>query len=682
MCLGPCPVGKFLDGFNIIGANVAASGTCKPCDQRFYKPNVGNYDTKCTRMTTCPAGEEKRWLLESLKTKSDGSCVPCQKGFYKPSSPSRDPLATCTRCPQFSITTSEGSDDEGDCRCDNIQRYQNPVSATIDCIYADSCGISPGPCVAGASCAFSESCGTTCTCPPFHYGNGFGIGRDVFDVFYGALTGSGCVLSGSNVTSICDDGFFGAQCQYKMPTSTGVDPVSDVVQDEDSDGVVDGFSLAVIYQGQTVASLTGQAGFLPASHVGTTKIEILLFTRQDLDSLNPGLAPDPAWLQSNLLKTDPRYVCAPTSTALSADFILKLIPAGTNFLIPVELGLDAAGVPASDPPRYKHVMLFNETAHTWTPIGQPTLSDRVSAALAHFSLYSSGAGAEVPVPTTSPAVINTTPPPVEPAPPPAPIPSAPQPADSSGTVGTSDPGISTGALIAAVGLPLLFLIGVALFIFRYKIFQNTPKTVQDPVVGEVGIMTLPLIEHDPHTDDQGETSMDLPAIEDQGAPDSGVSLPPALPAPPEDPAQAILAASGINIEEWTACSSCQVHLPPLSRAAWCTVSPPVPDSVLPAESCQNIMAKVPNVQDAPTRLRVRVAPRAGGCNTRATSGIARASKASRRCEISRDFACSAPCHAPGERRCCIRSIFADDGASGLAKQRTFGGTCGIGSGSC
>lgn len=572
ICLRPCPAGEYLDGYNVVSAVVTDQGACKPCDPRTYKSAMGFYDSRCTPMTTCPAGKEKRWPLK-MKTKSDGSCVPCPKGFYKPFSPNADPLAECTRCPQFSITTSEGSDDERDCRCDNVQRYQNPASATIDCIYADSCSIPPGPCVDGAACTFSDSCGTTCKCPPFHYGNGFTVGTDVFDVFYGALTGTGCEISGNNETLACKDGYFGSGCQYKMPVETSIPPVLADVQDLDSDGVVDGFFINATYNGEEVASLKGQPGFLPFSFVNSTSIVISIFTREDLDSLNPGLAPDPSWLQSNLLATDPRYVCAPTGTPLSAEFILKLKPAGQNFSKPLQLEMDAAGVPASDPPRYKHVMLFNETANAWKPLGQPTLSDRVSAPLAHFSLYASGAGAQVPTPTTSTTSPGTTPLPPSTTPAPrTPIAQPAPPQDDNVTSIGRDPEISAGVLIAAVGLPLIFLIAALLFIYRYKIFKKKSKAIDDVVIGEVGVMTLPLVEHDPHVDDNLETSRDLPAIEDA---DSSEPTLPALPAPPEDSAHDLLAASGVKIEEWIACSSCQVLLSSADQLCSCVCLRPL-----------------------------------------------------------------------------------------------------------
>ena len=400
----------------------------------------------------------------------------------------------------------------------------------------------------------------------------------MFDVFYGALTGSGCTISGNNVTMTCDEGYFGSQCQYKMPAGTEIPQNSSSVQDQDSDGVVDGFSISATYNGEEVASLTGPAGFLPLSLVNRTSITISVLTRQDLDSMNPGLAPDPAWLRSNLLPTDPRYVCAPTGTALSAEFILKLKPAGLNFSTPLQLGMDAAGVPASVPPRYKHVMLFDESANTWMPLGEPTLSNKVSAPLAHFSLYASGAGAQVPMPTTSTASAGTSPPPST-TPPPGQMPQ-PTPPEGDTVTGTSrDPEISTGALIAAVGLPLIILLGAAVFVYRHKIFKKKSKIVKNDVIGEVGVMSLPLIEHDPHSDDHIETSRDLPAIE--GPDNSSEPFLPALPAPPEesDSAQAFLAASGVKIEEWIACSNCQVRFPsadPFCAHVWLGPTPSKP----------------------------------------------------------------------------------------------------------
>ena len=168
------------------------------------------------------------------------------------------------------------------------------------------------------------------------------MGALIFDTFYGAVTGTGCTVSGNNLTQICNAGYFGGHCQYKMPSGS---VFSHAVRDADADGMVDELSLVGYFSGVEVVSLEGPPGFLPISYVGNTSVEISVLTRKDLDSINPGLAPDPSWLKSNMLATDPRYMCALSGASLAADYILKMKPAGLTFKRPLQLGMDATGVP-------------------------------------------------------------------------------------------------------------------------------------------------------------------------------------------------------------------------------------------------------------------------------------------------------------------------------------------------
>ena len=548
VCLQACPPGQFLAGYSIQDARVIVKGTCTDCSALEYKPDAGSYATTCTPLTLCPAGRQKKWFPASLMGKTDGVCELCRKGFYKPSNPNGSPLDQCTRCPGFSITTVEGSDEERDCRCDGISRIQNPTSGIIDCIYADSCSMLPGPCVADATCFFSDACGTKCTCPGFHHGNGFTVGALVFDVFYGAITGTGCTVSGNNATAECLPGYFGIQCEYKMPIGT---VFSHAVGDTDANGIVDPFSLQGFFNGVEVASINGPAGFLPMSYAGNTSIDISVLTREDLDLLNPGLAPDPSWMKSNLPPTDTRYVCAPTGSPLAADFILKLKPAGLTFAVPVQLGIDAGGVPDSDPPRYKHVMVFDEATKSWTPLGKGTLSDKVSASLKHFSLYASGAGAEIELPSP--------PPPPPPLPPGVDIISDPE---STPTGNETEPlavspqsGISVGVLIAAIVAPFMLLMAISLFIFRKRIFGDVFVNKTAPGPNELGIMETPLINreasayNEPVRLDATIITPDLPVA------DASSNRPPSAPFSVD-----LIAASGVKLNEWINCSACQVAM--------------------------------------------------------------------------------------------------------------------------
>jgi len=543
VCLQACPPGQYLAGYKIQVMRIIVKGACTDCPALEYKSAAENYATTCTPLTLCPAGREKKWFPASLMGRTDGTCVPCKKGFYKPSNPEGSPLDQCTRCPGFSITTVQGSHEERDCRCDGISRIQSSTSATIDCVYADSCGMSPGACVADATCSFSNACGTKCKCPAFHHGNGFIVGALVFDVFYGAITGTGCTSSGNNATARCDPDYFGGQCEYKMPIGT---VFSYAVKDADANGVVDPFSLQGFFNGVEVASIDGPAGFLPTSYVENTRIDISVLMREDLDLLNPGLSPDPSWMRSNLSPTDTRYECAPTGASLAADFILKLKPAGLSFAVPVQLRIDAEGVPGSDPPRYKHVMLFDEGTNTWTPLGKGTLSDKVSAPLEHFSLYASGAGAEVER--------TPSPPSPPPLPPPSPgivisdLPSKPTGNSTAPPITKSES--STGVLIAAIVVPFICLMGAAaLFIYRKRIIGNVFLNKIAPEDTELSIMQTPLNMEARGNDEPGARGPDIPEV------DASNSRPLSAPLTAD-----LIVASGVKLNEWNSCRSCQVSI--------------------------------------------------------------------------------------------------------------------------
>lgn len=364
VCLKAYPPGEFLVGYRISGGWVIEQGTCLKCPIDTFKPVIGNDATLCDPLLRCPGGREKKFVPSNTKGRTDGICDLCKKGYFKKSDPNGSPLDECTRCPGFSITLSEGSDAGTDCRCDNLQRTQIPTSATIECVYADACSLSSGPCVMGAACSFSPSCGTSCKCAPFYYGNTFQIGTIIVDMFYGAITGTGCVNSGKNICKTCDLGYFGTRCEFKMPSGT---IFSRAVQDADADGVVDRFSLKGLFHGVEVAHLSASAGFLSTSYVGNTNTEISVLSREDLDSVNPGLAPNPLWHKSNLLSTDPRYICAPTGSLLAADFILKLQLAGLAAVVPLQLLTDAAGVVEFVPPRYSMLSCSERRATAGCP---------------------------------------------------------------------------------------------------------------------------------------------------------------------------------------------------------------------------------------------------------------------------------------------------------------------------
>ena len=119
-CCGPCPQGQFrLEcGLTDVLGRRSGRGRCVPCPAGAYKPDVGQWDTRCficqagkysqggasecTGFEVCGPGYE----LSGMTTSTAGTCLACQLGKYKKSNMSScQPQDLLLPCPAGSYRT-------------------------------------------------------------------------------------------------------------------------------------------------------------------------------------------------------------------------------------------------------------------------------------------------------------------------------------------------------------------------------------------------------------------------------------------------------------------------------------------------------------------------------------------------------------------------------------------------
>lgn len=175
----PCDAGFF---------RPAEGEACRPCAAGTYKPDSGSALDQCDPHKTCQPG----FFLDGYSTTNPGTCEPCPPSTYK--DVTGDWETRCTPCPAGSSSDTTGNNDRDSCRCgegyvntnqpppafcDDINECldENVCEVNAECVNTEGSFVCSGECGDGVTdgyttsneacddgnVAIGDGCSTTCT---------------------------------------------------------------------------------------------------------------------------------------------------------------------------------------------------------------------------------------------------------------------------------------------------------------------------------------------------------------------------------------------------------------------------------------------------------------------------------------------------------------------------------------